>query len=38
LLPPSQFEIMFLSTEHTDEDIDKTINANFNALEKIYLK
>ncbi|MGN1401301.1 MAG: glutamate-1-semialdehyde 2,1-aminomutase [Bacillus sp. (in: firmicutes)] len=26
-LPPSQFEGLFLSTAHTDEDIEKTINA-----------
>jgi glutamate-1-semialdehyde 2,1-aminomutase len=26
-LPPSQFEGMFLSTEHSDEDIEKTIEA-----------
>lgn len=26
-LPPSQFEGMFLSTKHTDEDIEKTIEA-----------
>ncbi len=26
-LPPSQFEGLFLSTEHSDEDIDKTIQA-----------
>lgn len=26
-LPPSQFEAMFLSTAHTDEDIEKTIKA-----------
>jgi glutamate-1-semialdehyde 2,1-aminomutase len=26
-LPPSQFEGLFLSTEHSEEDIDKTIEA-----------
>ncbi len=26
-LPPSQFEAMFLSTAHTDEDLEKTIKA-----------
>ena len=26
-LPPSQFEGLFLSTAHTDEDIEKTIKA-----------
>ena len=35
LLPPSQNEVMFLSTEHTDADIDETIaaiDASFSAL------
>ncbi|MDG5786887.1 glutamate-1-semialdehyde 2,1-aminomutase [Evansella sp. AB-P1] len=31
-LPPSQFEGMFLSTKHTEEDIDKTIKAAENAF------
>jgi glutamate-1-semialdehyde 2,1-aminomutase len=34
-LPPSQFEGMFLSTEHTDEDIEKTIEAAEKAFAKI---
>ncbi|WP_281375956.1 glutamate-1-semialdehyde 2,1-aminomutase [Anoxybacteroides tepidamans] len=34
-LPPSQFEGMFLSTEHTDEDIDKTIEAAEKAFAKL---
>jgi glutamate-1-semialdehyde 2,1-aminomutase len=34
-LPPSQFEGMFLSTEHTDEDIEKTIEAAETAFAKI---
>ncbi|MGY0693169.1 glutamate-1-semialdehyde 2,1-aminomutase [Virgibacillus sp. FSP13] len=34
-LPPSQFEGLFLSTAHTDEDIDKTIQAVRNAFAKI---
>ena len=36
LLPPSQNEVMFLCTEHTDADIDETIAAiadTFTALE-----
>lgn len=33
-LPPSQFEAMFLSSAHTDEDIEKTID----AFEKVILK
>jgi len=31
-LAPSQFEAMFTSTAHTDEDLEKTIKANYNAL------
>ncbi|WP_374720036.1 glutamate-1-semialdehyde 2,1-aminomutase [Parageobacillus toebii] len=34
-LPPSQFEGLFLSTEHTDEDIEKTIAAAERAFAKI---
>jgi glutamate-1-semialdehyde 2,1-aminomutase len=34
-LPPSQFEGLFLSTEHTDEDIEKTIAAAEHAFAKI---
>ncbi|PAV27696.1 glutamate-1-semialdehyde-2,1-aminomutase [Virgibacillus profundi] len=34
-LPPSQFEGLFLSTAHTDEDITKTIQAIRNAFSKI---
>ncbi|WP_100405015.1 glutamate-1-semialdehyde 2,1-aminomutase [Bacillus solitudinis] len=34
-LPPSQFEGMFLSTKHTNEDIDKTINAAEIAFSKL---
>lgn len=34
-LPPSQFEGLFLSTAHTDEDINKTIQAVRNAFSKI---
>ncbi|WP_409251538.1 glutamate-1-semialdehyde 2,1-aminomutase [Bacillus sp. SCS-153A] len=34
-LPPSQFEGLFLSTAHTDEDIKKTIEAAEKAFEKI---
>lgn len=30
-LPPSQFETFFLSTAHTDIDIEKTIKASFEA-------
>lgn len=38
LLPPAQFEGMFLSTAHTDEDIERTIKANYEALEAIIEK
>ncbi|CAM3457279.1 glutamate-1-semialdehyde 2,1-aminomutase [Cytobacillus oceanisediminis] len=34
-LPPSQFEGLFLSTAHTDEDIEKTIEAAENAFSKL---
>lgn len=34
-LPPSQFEGMFLSTKHTEEDIDRTIAAAEIAFSKI---
>ncbi|MDE3839795.1 glutamate-1-semialdehyde-2,1-aminomutase [Bacillus methanolicus] len=34
-LPPSQFEGLFLSTAHTDEDIEKTIHAAEKAFSKI---
>ncbi|MFD2829208.1 glutamate-1-semialdehyde 2,1-aminomutase [Corticicoccus populi] len=34
-LPPSQFEGMFLSTKHTEADIQDTLNAFRNALARI---
>ncbi|WP_066311547.1 glutamate-1-semialdehyde 2,1-aminomutase [Bacillus sp. FJAT-29814] len=34
-LPPSQFEGLFLSTEHSDEDIEKTIKAVEVAFSKL---
>lgn len=37
-LPPSQFEGMFLSTKHTTEDIDKTLQAFDNALSQVKAK
>jgi len=33
-LPPSQFEVFFISAAHTDADIDRTIEANRAGLEK----
>ncbi|MBN2910196.1 glutamate-1-semialdehyde 2,1-aminomutase [Polycladomyces sp. WAk] len=35
LLPPSQFEGMFVSCAHSDEDIERTIEANRNALKQL---
>lgn len=39
-LAPSQFETLFMSGAHTDEDIDRTIEAAGNALRQVaeYLK
>ena len=34
-LPPSQFEGLFLSTEHSDEDLEKTIAAAEHAFAKL---
>jgi glutamate-1-semialdehyde 2,1-aminomutase len=34
-IAPSQFECLFVSYAHTDEDIDNIINANLNALKKL---
>lgn len=31
-LPPSQFEAFFISTAHTEDDIDRTVAANLEAL------
>jgi len=35
LVAPAQFEAIFLSTAHSDEDIEYTIKANYDALLKI---
>lgn len=35
MLPPAQFECMFLSTAHTDEDLEYTIKANYESLKTI---
>jgi len=35
LLPPAQFEGIFLSTAHTNEDIEKTIADNYQALKSL---
>ena len=34
-LAPAQFEALFVSTAHTKDDLDKTISAHVEALEKI---
>lgn len=34
-LPPAQFEAMFISTAHSITELDKTINANIEALKNI---
>jgi glutamate-1-semialdehyde 2,1-aminomutase len=34
-LPPSQFEALFVSAAHTDEDIEKTIEANYQSLSRL---
>jgi glutamate-1-semialdehyde 2,1-aminomutase len=36
-LPPSQFEAMFLSTAHSDDDIEKTIIAFEKSIKKLTL-
>ncbi len=35
LIGPSQFEAMFLSYAHSDEDIEYTIKCNYESLEKV---
>jgi glutamate-1-semialdehyde 2,1-aminomutase len=34
-LAPAQFEAMFVSTVHTQNELDSTIAAHFNALKEI---
>jgi glutamate-1-semialdehyde 2,1-aminomutase len=34
-LAPAQFEAMFVSSAHTDEDIEKTIKAHYESLKEI---
>ncbi len=38
LLAPAQFEGIFLSSAHTDEDIEYTIKCNYEALKTVYAK
>lgn len=35
MIPPSQFEGMFVSTAHTEADIERTIEAAFNAMKRL---
>ncbi|NCQ17824.1 MAG: glutamate-1-semialdehyde 2,1-aminomutase, partial [Ignavibacteria bacterium] len=34
-LPPAQYEALFVSASHSKEDLDKTIEANYDALKEI---
>jgi len=34
-LPPSQFEACFISSAHSEEDLERTIKANYLALKKL---
>jgi len=34
-LPPSQYEANFISLALSEEDLEKTISANYQALKKI---
>ena len=36
LIGPAQFEAMFVSVAHAKEDLDRTIEANYEALKKAY--
>lgn len=38
MVAPAPFEAMFISTEHSDDIIEQTIQANYNALKKAYQK
>ena len=35
-LPPAQFEAMFISNSHTEQDIEKTIEAHFETLKYMF--
>lgn len=35
MIPPSQFEGMFVSLAHTDEDIERTIEASYRAMKSV---
>jgi glutamate-1-semialdehyde 2,1-aminomutase len=34
-LPPSQFEGMFISTAHTEEDIERTLEASRHVMKQL---
>ncbi|MFF2529396.1 glutamate-1-semialdehyde 2,1-aminomutase [Brevibacillus sp. NPDC058079] len=36
MIPPSQFEGMFVSLAHTDENIERTIEASYKAMKKAF--
>ena len=36
LLPPSQFECMFLSAAHTEREIEETVRKNYETLKEIF--
>ena len=33
--PPSQFEAFFISTAHSEKDIERTIAANYDSLRQV---
>lgn len=35
MIPPSQFEGMFVSVAHSEEDIERTIAASYNAMKRL---
>lgn len=35
MIPPSQFEGMFVSLAHTEDDIERTIEASYRAMQKL---
>jgi glutamate-1-semialdehyde 2,1-aminomutase len=35
MIPPSQFEGMFVSLAHSEEDIERTIEASYNAMKRL---
>ena len=37
-LPPSQFETIFLSVAHTEDDIQKTVQASYDSLKALFME